>query len=199
MERGSSATLTMTPEMIMSRIIVLTAVVALSCGGWKQRDSFYREARCGLSVDTTRTLAERSGGTGWICATPSAQLTVCNFRVGQTRVSLEFEDGKLQSLEDGDYFGIKGFASRPKENVCTRGRSRSVIITVPDNSWIGAAISANGEVIGTITAGHAQSVDVPLGRYILQVAKSGHGALRHEITVPDGTLRVPPEVDFRSP
>lgn len=185
---------------MMSRIFAAVAVVALSCAGsdgWTQRESFYREARCGLSVDSTRTLAERFGGSEWICATPSAQLTECNFRVGRTRVSLDFEDGKMQSVEDGDYFGITGMATRPKVNVCSGARSRSVIITPPDAGWIGAAISIDGQPIGTITAGHAQSIDIPLGRHVLQVEKAGRVAMKREITVPDGTLREPPEVELR--
>jgi hypothetical protein len=71
-----------------------------------------------------------------------------------------------------------------------------VIITPPDAGWIGAAISVNGQVIGTITAGHAQSVDVPLGRHVLQVEKAGR-VMKREITVPDDTLREPPEVELR--
>ena len=186
--------------MSMWRILAAVAVLALSCAGsdgWTHRESFYRESRCGQSVASARTLAERLGGSEWICATASAQLMECNFRVGRTRVSLDFEDAKLQSVEDGDYFGITGFASRPKVNVCSGTRSRSVIIMPPDPGWTGATISIDGQVIGRITADHAQSVDVPLGRHILQVAKSGRGTLQREITVPDGRLREPPEVEWR--
>lgn len=184
----------------MWRIFGAVAVVALSCAcsdGWKQRESFYREARCGLSVDSTRAIAERSGGSDWLCLTPREGLTECNFRVRQTRVDLDFEDGKLQSVQDGYYFGITGFATRPKVNVCTGARSRGVIITPPDAGWIGAAISVDGQVIGTITARHAQSVDVPLGRHVLQVEKAGRGMMKREITVPGGTLREAPEVELR--
>jgi hypothetical protein len=186
--------------MTMWRIFAGVSVVALSCAGsdgWTQRESFYRAARCGLSVDSTRTLAERFGGSEWICATPSERLTECNFEVRRTRVDLAFADGKLQSVADGDYFGITGFATRPKVNVCTGARSRSVIITSPDAGWIGAAISADGEPIGTITAGHAHSVEVPLGRHVLQVEKAGRAAIKREITIPDGTLRQAPEVELR--
>lgn len=186
----------------MWRIFAAVAVVALSCAGsdgWTQRESFYREARCGLSVDSTRALAERSGGSDWLCRTPSEGLTECNFSVGRTRVDLDFEDSKLQTVADGDYFGITGFATRPKVNVCTGARSRSVIVTItpPDAGWIGAAISVDGQPIGTMTTRHAQSVDVPLGRHVLQVEKTGRVAMRREITVPDGKLREPPEVEFR--
>ena len=100
-------------------------------------------------------------------------------------------------MEDGDYFGITGFASRPKVNVCTGAQSRSVIVTPPDAGWIGAAIVVDGQPIGMITAGHAQSVDVPLGRHILQVEKAGRVAMKREIAVPGGTLREPLEVELR--
>jgi hypothetical protein len=184
----------------MTRIFAALAVFAVSCTGterWTQRESFYREARCGMAVDSAGALAERLGGSEWICRALSARLTECNFEVGRTRVSMDFEDGKLQSLEDGDYFGITGFASRPKVNVCTGARSRSVIITPPDAGWIGAVISVDGQSIGTITAGHAQSVDVPLGRHVLQAEKPDRAVIKREITVPDGTLREPPEVKLR--
>lgn len=186
--------------MTMWRISASVAVVALSgaCSdGWTQRESFYGAARCGLSVDSARAFAQRTGGSDWLCRTPSEGLMECNFRVGRTRVDLDFVDGKLQSVEDGDYFGITGFATRPKVNVCTGARSRSVIITPPDAGWIGAAISVDGQAIGTITARHAQSIDVPLGRHVLHLEKAGRRAIKREITVPDGTLREPPEIDLR--
>src|SRR5215212_4833148 len=58
-----------------------------------------------------------------------------------------------------------------------------------DQSWIGATISVDGQPVGRITAGHNETVDVPLGRHVLKVEKAGRAATRREITVPDGTLR----------
>jgi len=184
----------------MWRIFAAFAVVAVSCagtGGWTQRESFYREAGCSLPVESVRVIAERFGGSDWICATPSERATECNFEVGRTRVSLDFEDGKLQSVEDGDYFGITGVATRPKVNVCSGVRSRDVYITAPDDGWIGAAISIDGQPIGTITAGHTQSVHVRLGRHVLRVEKADRAAIKRESSVADGTLREPPVVELR--
>jgi hypothetical protein len=185
--------------MTMWRIFAALAVCAVSCSGphrWPQRESFYREARCGLSVDSTRTLAERSGGSDWLCRMPTDRLTECNFEVGRTRVLLEFDDGKLQSVEDGDYFGITGMAMRPRLNVCSGERSRDMYITPRDKSWIGATISVDGQPVGKITAGHTETVYVPIGLHILQIKKAGRTAIRREITVPDGTLRRPQEVEL---
>lgn len=62
--------------------------------------------------------------------------------------------------------------------------------------WIGAAISVDGQVIGTMIADNAQSVEIPLGRHIVQVEKAGRTAVKHELMVPDATLRQPPEIEL---
>lgn len=181
-----------------ARIIIISAVAfALSCAvgsPWSQRKEFYGEVRCDLAVDSVQRLAGHFGGTGWTCYTPSERMTNCSFMAGRTRVTVEFQDGQMRSIEDGDEFGVTGMATRPKLDICSGGRSRHIMIVPHDDSWIGGAITANGKSVGTVTAGHAQGVYVPLGRYVLQFEKAGLAPLKIEIAVPDGTLREPPRV-----
>jgi hypothetical protein len=175
-------------------IAIALAVACAGAGPWPQRDAFYGEVHCGLSIESVRSLVERYEGDGWICHDPAAQMTECSFMAGRTRVTFEFEDGKIRTIEDGDQFGVTGMATRPKVGLCSGARSRSVMIVPRDDSWIGAAITVNGQSIGVVTAGHAQGVYVPLGRYVLNVDKAGREPLKLEINVPDGTLREPPTV-----
>jgi hypothetical protein len=178
-------------------IMIAALAFAVSCAGtgaWPQRHTFYREVECGLSVDRVRSLADRYDGEGWICHNPAERKTECSFAANRTRVTVEFEDGKVRTIEDGDQFGVTGMATRPKVNLCSGARSRVVMIVPRDNSWIGAAITADGQSVGGVTAGHAQGVYVPLGRYVLSVDKAGREPLKVEINVPDGTLREPPTV-----
>ena len=122
-----------------------------------------RQSRGCLSVSDARSLVERYKGEGWVCGNPAERQTDCSFRVGRTRVSIEFEDGKLRTITDADHFGLTGMATRPKVDLCSGIRSRHVLVMPHDDSWIGATIMADGRPVGRVRAGNAEYVSVPLG------------------------------------
>lgn len=179
------------------RGLLLGAAVAfaVSCawtGPWPRRDAFFADVRCDLSIDAVHSLARRHGGEGWICHSPGERSTECSFSAGRTRVTLEFEEGKARTIEDGDQFGITGMAMRPRSDLCSGARSRAMMIVPGHESWIGAVISVDGREIGTVTTGHPQNLYVPVGRVVLKVTKAGRDPISVEVSVPDGTVRNPP-------
>jgi hypothetical protein len=187
-----------TEAVTMKRIFGISLMcIALSCSGareWRERETFYSKARCDLSINEARALADHLNESGWSCGSPKPQRDVCNFNVGSTRVMLEFADGRLQSVEDGEHYGITGMAMRPKVDVCTGARSRQLGLVPNDAGWVGATVSVDGQPIGSVTTSNWQGLYVPVGRHTLRIEKPGREALVREITMSDGVLRESPEV-----
>ena len=181
--------------MRRGQLIIAAVAFTMSCAGtWSRRDAFYGDVRCGLSVDDTRSLVERYKGEAWTCGNPSERQTDCSFRAGRTRVLIEFEGGRLRTIKDADHFGLTGMATRPKVDLCSGARWRDVLLMPQDDSWIGATIMADGKPVGTVRAGNAEYVSLPLGRYVLSIEKAGREPVKVQISVPEGTLREPPMV-----
>lgn len=67
-------------------------------------------------------------------------------------------------------------------------KTRAVLIVPQDRSWIGATLTAGSQPVGALTAGNAEYVYLPLGRYVLSIDEPGGATVKVDLNVPDGTL-----------
>jgi hypothetical protein len=179
------------------RDTALLALVMLACTtrGWPQRERFRDQLRCGQPPHEVEAIARQSGGTRWACAKPSESETVCNFTVKLTRVLLEFENGGLRRVEDGEQFGLTGVASWPRLDVCSGQLSRRFVITAPTTAWVDAVITVDGKEVARVRYRN-DSVYLPVGRHTLRVEKAGGEAFVRDINVTEDLLREAPEISL---
>jgi hypothetical protein len=142
-----------------------------------------------------QAVALGSGGTGWACANPSQSETICSFTVKRTRVLLEFENGGLRRVEDGERFGLTGVASWPRLDVCSGQLSRRFVITAPTTAWVGATITVDGNEVARVRY-RSDSVYLAVGRHTLRVEKPGGEAFVRDIDVSEDLLRQAPEISL---
>jgi hypothetical protein len=171
--------------------IIGVAVLACTTRGWPQRENFREQLRCGQQQADVKAIADRTGGTGWICGTQNE----CNFTAGKNRVLLGFDNGGLRTVEDGEQFGLTGVASWPRLDVCSGQQFRRFVITAPTTAWVGAAINVDGTEVARVRYRN-DSVYLPLGQHTLRIEKSGREPIVREMDVPGGQVREAPEINL---
>lgn len=189
---GGRAALVDISRVNVRPLIAVLALGVLACvpPEWAESERFRAQLRCGQQLLEVQAIALRSGGTGWRCS--SAE---CSFEVGRTRVRLDFESGALVAVEDGEQFGVTGFAMRPRLELCTGRLLHGFSISAPDTAWVGAAISVDGKDAGRVRDRN-DSVYLPVGRHTFRVQKPDGEAFVREIDVPEGRVRETLEVNL---
>jgi len=151
--------------------VLALGALAVSCGGWMEKDRFTGELRCGMSVDDVRARAQSfhvarfydDAGTPVLMGTHTVSK-------GSSRVYLSFGAGGLRWFRTAEQVGFTGMRAGLKHDLCS-GRQFVSLVIDGNPQWGKGVVTVDGVAIGTLTGGEvaALEADVPTGEHELLI------------------------------
>jgi PEGA domain len=173
----------MNARSVLVAFSTILAIAIWSCEGlsrWQDADRFRRQLRCGMTEAQVDTLARSLGAPG-IRGTRDSSLGDSAVQKGGTVFWFRFKDGGLQTVRQGQHYGVTGLDTSVIQNVCTLNESREVTVQITAPMELaGAEISVDGRrwgVLGNPSAGMTIH-GFPGGQHEIRISKEGYAPIR---------------------